>query len=185
MKIAQLGQPVLRRVADPVPLDQIASPEFQKLLDGMLETIIIARGAGLAAPQVFTSLRVFLAGVLPPKILGRDPEIEAFINPQITVLTDETTDAWEGCLSFRELLVVVTRPTKVRIDYIDRQGQARSLELEDFKARIVLHEYDHLDGILTLDHAKSTLDIVKASEIDDVRAARGEIVEKDEEEHLA
>src|SRR4029077_4405910 len=90
----------------------------------------------------------------------------------LTPLTDETTIAWEGCLSFPELLVLVPRFTSVRIDYINAKGEPVTRELDDFPARVVQHEFDHIEGILTLDRAASTRDIVKASEIEDVREAR-------------
>jgi peptide deformylase len=78
---------------------------------------------------------------------------------------------WEGCLSFPELLVLVPRFRHVRIDYLNLNGEPEALELEDFAARVVQHEYDHLDGILTIDRAASTLHIIKASEIDAAREA--------------
>jgi peptide deformylase len=170
LTIAQLGQPVLRKPADEVPPEEVASPEFQKFLDDMLETLRAANGAGLAAPQVFRERRVFLAAILPPLAEGQPPGVEIFINPQVTPLSDERALAWEGCLSFLELLVLVPRHRRVRVDYLGRDGQPRALALEGFPARVVQHEYDHLDGILTLDRAPSTRFIVKSSEIDAVLA---------------
>ena len=168
LKIAQLGQPVLRQVAAEVSADEVRSPEFQQFLRDMHETLEASRGVGLAAPQVFRSQRVFLAAVLPPASEGARAGVETFINPQVTFLTDEGVAAWEGCLSFQELLVLVPRCRAVRVDYLDAGGNPRTLELTDFPARVVQHEFDHLNGILTIDRADSTLDIVKASEIDAV-----------------
>jgi peptide deformylase len=166
LTIAQLGQPVLRKVAAAVPADEIASPEFQQFLDAMHETLRAANGAGLAAPQVFAGHRVFLAAILPPPAEDQPPGVEFFINPRLTPLSDQTGLAWEGCLSFAELLVLVPRRRRVRVDYLDRHGRPKALELEGFPARVVQHEYDHLEGILTLDRAPSPRYIVKASEID-------------------
>lgn len=177
LDVAQLGQPVLRQITAAVPIEQIASPQFQQLLGAMFETLAAAKGVGLAAPQVFVGLRVFLAAVLPPEKAVDDegeevpPDVEAFINPKITPLTDEKTYAWEGCLSFAELLVLVPRFRAVRIEYVNADGDPAALELEGFPARVVQHEFDHLEGVLTIDRAESTLHIVKASEIDAVRAA--------------
>jgi peptide deformylase len=168
LEIAQLGQPVLRLVAAPVPLDQIRKPPLQEFLAEMTETLREAKGAGLAAPQVFASLRMFLAVVVPPENEGDPPIAETFINPKITPLTDETARAWEGCLSFPELLVLVPRFRAVRIEYVNAQAEACALELEGFPARVVQHEFDHLEGILTIDRAESTRQIIKASEIDAV-----------------
>jgi peptide deformylase len=94
--------------------------------------------------------------------------VEIFINPRLTPLGPEQSLSWEGCLSFVELLVLVPRSRRVRVDYLDRQGRPRALELGGFPARVAQHENDHLDGVLTLDRARSTRDIVKASEIDAV-----------------
>ena len=168
LKIAQLGQPVLREVAREVAAAEIATPEFQQLLADMRETLADAGGVGLAGPQVFAGQRVFLALVLPPGQPGERPGLEAFINPRLAALSDEVVQGWEGCLSFQELLVLVPRYRAVRIDYLDAAGQPRALTLEGFPARVVQHEFDHLEGVLTIDRAESTLDIVKASEIDAV-----------------
>jgi peptide deformylase len=173
LRIAQLGQPVLRQRAVEVSDEEIRSPEFQRLIDDMLEALREAKGAGLAGPQVFAGKRLFLALVKPGQE-GEERQPEVFINPRITGASREQEAAWEGCLSFVELLVLVTRPLAVRVEYLDRHGQPQTLELHHFPARVVLHEFDHLEGILTIDRAASSLDIVKASEIDTVREARGE-----------
>jgi peptide deformylase len=171
LMIAQLGQPVLRQVATEVAPAEIHTPAFHQFLQDMIETLQAAEGAGLAGPQVFSSRRVFLAGVLPPSGEDAPPGVEVFINPRITALSPEAALAWEGCLSFPELLVLVERHSRVRIDYLNRQGEARTLELEGRPARVVQHELDHLDGVLTLDRAPSTRHIIKASELDAVLTA--------------
>jgi peptide deformylase len=168
MEIAQLGQPVLREVAVDVPPERIGRQPFQELVGDMLETLREHKGAGLAAPQVFAGVRLFLAAILPPEKEDGPRGVEVFINPKLTPLTDETSSAWEGCLSFPELLVLVPRFRSVHIEYLNANGEPRSLELEGFAARVVQHEFDHIEGILTIDRADSTRDIIKASEIDDV-----------------
>jgi peptide deformylase len=168
LKIAQLGQPILRQPAAPIPPQEIGSPEVQRLIDDMLQTLREANGAGLAGPQVFANWRVFLAAVLPPETPDGPPEVEVFINPHLSATSGGMALAWEGCLSFAELLVKVARYRRVRIEYQDRHGAPRILDLEGFPARVVQHEYDHLEGVLTLDRALSSRHIVKASEIDAV-----------------
>jgi peptide deformylase len=168
VKIAQLGQPVLRQVAAEVPAAEIPGATFQQFLKDMHETLRSASGAGLAAPQVYDSRQVFLAAILPPASEDAPAEVEVFINPRITAASEETASAWEGCLSFPELLVRVSRPRQVRIEYLDAHAQPRQLDLEGFPARVVLHEYDHLQGILTIDRAASSLHIIKASEAEEV-----------------
>jgi len=125
---------------------------------------------GLAAPQVFVSLRIFLALVRLPEDETEPPAIEAFINPILSFPSADSESAWEGCLSFPELMVLVPRHTRLQVDYYDLTGQRKALELAGFAARVVQHEYDHLDGILTIDRAASTRDIIKASEIDAVKS---------------
>jgi peptide deformylase len=176
LPIAQLGQPVLRQPAEPLPPDAIGSAEVQAFLQAMKATLAEAGGVGLAAPQVFVSRRIFLAQVaLPPE----DEEVpmpppEVLINPRIVAIAGEPEAAWEGCLSFPELLVLVSRQPRVRVEYLDEAGQPKALDLEGFPARVVQHEHDHLEGILTLDRAASSRDIVKASEIEAVLRERGE-----------
>ena len=168
LKIAQLGQPVLRQLATEVPAETIRTPEFQQFLEDMWDTLEASGGVGLAAPQVFDRRRVFLAAIVPPETEDDDPGMEVLINPRVEPLSDEMAAAWEGCLSFSELLVLVPRYKRLRVDYLDADGEPRSVELADFPARVVQHELDHLDGVLTIDRAVSTRHIIKASEIDAV-----------------
>jgi peptide deformylase len=172
LPIAQLGQPILRIEARPLPVEAVASPEFQAFIQAMRETLEAAGGVGLAGPQVFADVRIFLARVRAPGAEGEPSPAEVFINPQITITSEERVSRWEGCLSFPELLVLVPRAKQVRIAYVNEHGEAREQQLVDFPARVVQHEYDHLDGILTLDRAASTLHIIKASEADSVLKER-------------
>lgn len=171
LKIAQLGQPVLRTRASEVSAEEIASPEFQRFLLEMLETVESEKGAGLAAPQVFSSRRVFLAILDVPDDEDAPRRYTALINPRIVAASEETQQAWEGCLSFPELVVLVRRHAAVRIEYLDGAGQSHSADLKGFPARVVQHELDHLNGILTIDRAASTRDIIKASELEAVHVA--------------
>jgi peptide deformylase len=168
LKIAQLGQPVLWQVAQAVPLEEIASEAFQSFLKDMLATLRLHEGAGLAAPQVYSSRRVFLAAIMPAPDDDAPPEVEVFINPRLTQITEEQIESWEGCLSFPELVVKVPRFTQIRVDYLNAQGKPAALRLEGFPARVIQHEYDHLEGILTLDRMASPRDIIKTSEADEI-----------------
>jgi peptide deformylase len=175
LPIAQLGQPVLRSVAEPVPEEFFGAAQFEEFVQRMQATLVEAQGAGLAGPQVFLGRRVFLARVAEGEEEGQAPPAEVFINPTILERSGEPEAAWEGCLSFPELLVLVSRSTRIRVAYRDMRGAEKVLDLEGFQARVVQHEYDHLDGILTIDRAASTRDIVKHSEIQAVLRDRGEI----------
>jgi peptide deformylase len=182
LKIAQLGQPVLRQVAQEVSLEEIKTPAFQQFIDDIQATLAEQRGAGLAAPQVFASKRLFLAAVHPPSEPEAAPGVEVFINPKIVAVSAEKAAAWEGCLSFPELLVLVQRVRGLRVEFLTRQGEPRTLELHGFPARVIQHECDHLDGILTLDRAESTKYIIKASEIDAVDKQIHNDISRDTEE---
>jgi peptide deformylase len=179
LPIAQLGQPVLRQVAAPLPEELFGTPGLREFLAAMHATLEASNGAGLAAPQVFMSRRIFLARVLPPPAEDQPGGVEVFINPTIVECYGEEAAAWEGCLSFPELLVLVSRPQRVRVAYRDAEGASKVLDLERFAARVVQHENDHLDGILTIDRAASTRDIVKASEIQAVLRDHGELGAED------
>jgi peptide deformylase len=174
LKIAQLGQPILRRVADEVAPAELASEEFQRFLREMEETMIAFGGVGLAAPQVFVGKRVFLARIVPPAEGSEEPGTLTVVNPRILAASEETATAWEGCLSFSELQVLVPRARRVIVEFLDAAGQSRRLDASEFPARVIQHENDHLDGILTVDRAPSTRYIVKSSEMDAVLAELGE-----------
>jgi peptide deformylase len=171
LTIAQLGQPVLRQTARPIDRADIGTPAVQQLIDDMLQTLAASGGVGLAAPQVFVSQRVFLAAIFPNDDPEGPPGVEVLVNPQIVGVSVETATAWEGCLSFSELLVLVERPLAVRVEYLNRQAEPLTLELHGFAARIIQHENDHLNGILTIDRAVSTHHIIKASEFEAVKQA--------------
>ncbi len=145
LRVAQMGHPVLRLVAEPVDPAEIRTPPFQAFLDDMLETMEEYDGAGLAAPQVYTSIRAV--------VLTLDPEVgpEFLINPVITPLSDLTTRTVEGCLSVEDLRGKVERPAHVRLEALDRFGRAKAYELQGFPAVVVQHECDHLDGVLYVD----------------------------------
>jgi len=152
-----MGHPVLRKPAVPVtdPLD----PEVQRLIDDMIETMIDANGAGLAAPQVYQSLRlvVFQAPGERSDAPGDDMDEEAFdhtaplsvlINPVIEILGPDMQTGWEGCLSVPGLRGAVARHSHIRYSGLDRTGRPVSRVARGFHARVVQHECDHLDGIL-------------------------------------
>ena len=160
LPIYAYGQPVLRERAAEVDGD---SPELQALLDDMVETMRGASGAGLAAPQVGRSLRVFVADLssyaddLARENGGEVPDYArgplVFINPEVVVdETSDDVDAEEGCLSIPDLRETVWRPDRLRVRFLDRHFEPQELDAEGPLARVVQHELDHLDGVLYLDH---------------------------------
>lgn len=157
LKVARLGHPVLRRVAEPVSPGAIGSPRIQRLVDDMLETMAEYDGAGLAAPQVHVPQRIVIYGVDENP---RYPDAEAvpltvLIDPCITPLTKTQEEDWEGCLSLPDLRGLVPRCTRVRVEGWGRDGRPLRFDADGFHARVVQHECDHLDGILYVDRMRS------------------------------
>jgi peptide deformylase len=157
LKVARLGHPVLREVAKPVDPRAIHTPQFQRFVDDMIETMREYDGAGLAANQVHTLLQVAVIEVLGNP---RYPDVPAvplmvLINPVVTPLTDETEEGWEGCLSVPDMRGMVPRFTAARLQCLDREGQLIDVVAKDFFARVCQHETDHLNGIVYLDRMRS------------------------------
>lgn len=157
LKVARLGHPVLRRVADPVPPEAIASAEIQRLVDDLIETMIEYDGAGLAAPQVHVPKQVVVFEVddNPRYPNAADVPLTVLINPKITPVTLEMAEDWEGCLSVPGLRGRVPRHTAVRVEAWDRAGRQLDYVARDFHARVVQHECDHLFGKVFLDRMAS------------------------------
>jgi len=150
-KIARMGHPILRKTAEPVP--DPAAPEIQALIADMIETMKDADGAGLAAPQVYESVRIviFHAPVDRAEAGGDGDEtapLTILINPEIEILSNEMAEGWEGCLSVPGLRGLVPRYTHLRYSGIDQNGRLIEREARGFHARVVQHECDHLDGLL-------------------------------------
>lgn len=157
LKVAHLGHPILRRIAEPVPPEAIGAPDLQRLIDDMLETMDDHDGAGLAAPQVHVSKRVVIYGV---EANPRYPDAETIpltvlVNPVITPVGKEQEEDWEGCLSVPDLRGKVPRFTRVRVEAYGRDGRPLRFAAADFHARVIQHECDHLDGKVYLDRMRS------------------------------
>jgi len=157
LKVAHLGHPILRQVAEPVSPEAIRAPDIQRLIDDMFETMDDHDGAGLAAPQVHVSRRIVIYGV---EANPRYPDAETvpltvLVNPKITPVGAEQDEDWEGCLSVPDLRGMVPRFTHVEVEAYGRDGKALCFTAEGFHARVVQHECDHLDGKVYLDRMRS------------------------------
>jgi len=146
--VLRMGDPRLLEVS--LPVKNFRTAELQDLLQDMRDTMAHLNGAGLAAPQIGVGLRVVVFGV---QSNPRYPDVEevpetVLINPEITPLTAEEEQAWEGCLSVPGMRGVVPRWQQVRYQGFDEWGKAFSREVAGFHARVVQHECDHLDGVL-------------------------------------
>ncbi|MEM7433005.1 MAG: peptide deformylase [Pseudomonadota bacterium] len=149
--ILRIGDPRLRRVAEPVT--EFATDSLHTLISDMFETMHAADGAGLAAPQIGINLRLMIFGV---EATPRYPDAEAvpktvLINPGYEVLSDATAGMWEGCLSVPGMRGYVTRSSHIRYWGFDVNGERIERETNGYHSIVFLHEYDHLDGILYTD----------------------------------
>ncbi len=152
LKVARIGTPVVRQKAQPVGASKIRTPEIQRLIDDMIETMHEYDGVGLAAPQIHVGLRLAVIEVPASDERARDAvPLTVLVNPVVTPIGDETIAGWEGCLSVPDLRGEVPRFARLRLEALDRKGKPFSVEASDFFARVVQHECDHLDGTVYLD----------------------------------
>jgi peptide deformylase len=166
LKIAQVGEPVLRQVARLLTLEEIASNEIQKLVVDMQETMRDAPGVGLAAPQVGLTLQLaviedreeYLKDISLDQLRERERRPVAFhviINPKIVETTDTKTEFFEGCLSLAGFSAIVPRACSVRVECLDERGQPETIGATGWYARVLQHEIDHLQGNLYIDRMHS------------------------------
>ena len=155
--IVAFGDPVLKSEAEEIEKD---FPDLEKLIADMWETMYEADGVGLAAPQIGMSIRLFVADGSP---FGEgedgDPDCLGFkrvmINPVIFESSEEKCVMEEGCLSIPGIKEEVERPVSIKIEYYDENWELKEENLSGIAARIVQHEYDHLEGIMIPDHLTS------------------------------
>ena len=157
--VLRIGHPALRKCAAEVPDDWFGSERLQQLIDDLFDTKSACSGAGLAAPQIDEPWRVFVVGMgRNPRYPDADPLPErVVINPEIKSIGDELISGWEGCLSVPGLRGEVERWQRIHLKWQDREGAFYTEELEDFHARVVQHEKDHLDGVLFPDRLTTPL----------------------------
>lgn len=149
LKIARMGHPVLLRRAEDVA--DVTAPEITSLIEDMMETLKDAGGVGLAAPQVHVSKRVFLYFVPESRSEGEDDppcDVQVLINPVLEPVGEEQVPRLEGCLSIPGLRGEVPRYRRVRYAGYDQKGNPVQGVASGFRANVMQHEMDHLDGIL-------------------------------------
>ncbi len=144
------GSPMLRKVSEPIAADY---PGLQQLIKDMFDTMHASDGVGLAAPQIGKSIRIFVVDATP--WADEDPRLEgfakAFINPEIYERFGEEELFNEGCLSVPGIHEDVCRPTKIKMRYMDEHFVEHDEEFDGYAARIIQHEYDHLEGHMFVD----------------------------------
>jgi peptide deformylase len=152
--IVAYGHPALRKVAEPISQGH---PGLKEIISNLYETMYAASGVGIAAPQVALSIRLFVVDGTPMERDGREMEElqgwkKVFINPE---MIEEKGEEWafeEGCLSIPDVREDVYRPGVIRLRYHDEHFKVHEEEFTGLKARVIQHEYDHLEGILFVDH---------------------------------
>jgi peptide deformylase len=164
LEIAQLGNPILRHPSQPVA--NITDKKIQNLIDSLIETAALAKGVGIAAPQVSQSYRIFVVASRPNYRYPNAPIMEptAMINPQIVAHSHEIVKDWEGCLSIPGLRGLISRYQSIEVEYTSQNGQQCGKVLTDFIARIFQHELDHLNGLVFLDRLESSQDLYTEQE---------------------
>jgi peptide deformylase len=153
LKVARMGHPVLRAKARFLDRGDIVAPDTQRLIDDMIETMVEYHGVGLAGPQVHEGVRLFVATLNAENGEGTSEPV-AIINPEITIVGGELVEDWEGCLSIPDFRGRVPRYARLRVDALDRHGHKVEFTAEDFFARVIQHEFDHLMGKVYLDRMR-------------------------------
>ena len=153
LKVARLGHPTIRALAQSVEPAAIVTSQFQQLLDDMVETMREYSGVGLAAPQVHLGIQLAVLEVHEHPRYPDLPDVPltVLINPAVTILDQTKIEDWEGCLSVPELRGRVPRFKQLRVTALGRDAQPIEIVASDFHARVIQHETDHLKGEIYLD----------------------------------
>ena len=153
LPILQLGDPILRQPARRISREELASVSMQTFIDDLIATMDAANGAGIAAPQVGHSVAIAVVHVQDNPRYPYKPNVPltVFVNPTLTLLTDDVEMLYEGCLSVPNLRGMVPRHMHVRVDAWDRQGAPIVIEARGLTAGTYQHEFDHLEGLLFVD----------------------------------
>ena len=159
IKIASVGDPVLRNIARPLRPEEIVSDRIRELIEHMRETLSDAAGVGLAAPQIGEPVQLaivedkaeYQANLTPPELTERERcpvPFHVLINPEIELLSPPDVSFFEGCLSLPGFMAIVPRARRVKVRAFNEAGELREIEAEGWYARILQHDIDHLRGDL-------------------------------------
>ncbi|MCH1553149.1 MAG: peptide deformylase, partial [Luminiphilus sp.] len=158
-EIIRMGHPTLRLLAEPYPIEKIGSDDCHELIEDLRDTLTAAGGIGLAAPQINIPVQVAVVDIPAGPTRYGDlwaVPFSVYINPKLTALDNSRAGYWEGCLSVPGLRGYVVRPQRVKVDFIDLDGNEQSLIAEGFTATVFQHEFDHLASKLYIDHISDT-----------------------------
>jgi peptide deformylase len=165
IRVSQIGNAVIRRRADEVafPLGRTERALIKRLITSMRRSNLV----GMAAPQIGKSIRIFVTEVRKTRYRNMNTDkLRVFINPEIVSMSDATELGYEGCGSVAqsELFGEVERAKEISVRWYDEEGKQHSNEFSGFLARVIQHEYDHLEGIVFLDKLKTTRTAMSGSE---------------------
>jgi peptide deformylase len=162
MKIALVGETILKTIATPVSGEEFATVQLRDFIETLLKVMLAAQGIGIAAPQVFDPRAIMFVASRANERYPDAPDMHpmVLINPKIMAASKTQVWQWEGCLSVPGLRGRVLRPDWVDVSFYDADGVFQHRRFEGFVGRIFLHEYDHLIGKTWLDHISSTDDIM-------------------------
>jgi len=165
LEVIRLGHPALRSIAEPVPEAWFSSGRLHDFGRGLIRTMLEEEGVGLAAPQVAEELRLF-AYWLPAHDGALEIEPTVVVNPEIRIVDPELEEGWEGCLSIPGLRGLVPRARRIKVKGRTLDGDGLSLTASGFHARVIQHEFDHLDGVVFLDRMTSAQSLAFEEELD-------------------
>lgn len=165
------GEPVLRKTAEEV---DVQGTDWKPLVEDMFETMYHANGVGLAAPQIGKAIRLFVIDSEPFREAFPNAQIfkGAFINPVITEEWGEDFVFAEGCLSLPHINEDVTRKSQIHIEYYDENGNFHEEDHSGIVARIIQHEYDHLEGKVFVDHLSPIKKMVLKRQLNDIACGK-------------
>ncbi len=180
LKVARLGHPVIRNPAALVGPEEIQSQEIQKLIDDMIDTMREYDGVGLAAPQIHVSKQIAVLEVNENVRYPRMSKVllTVLINPKISSRSKNLIEGWEGCLSIPDMRGLVPRNASLVCEAVDRNGKSIKIEAADFFARVIQHEYDHLQGNVYLDRMTNMKSLTHLNEFARFHSSAQEEVEE-------
>ena len=178
LTIVRLGHPALRTPAQAVAKQDIASPQLERLIDDLVETMRAAGSVGLSAPQVGIGQQVFVYEIPDdPEVPGDAVPLKVILNPMLVAQPGRLVYDWEGCTSVPDLRGLVPRHPSVRIRGLDRAGESVDAVASGLEGRVIQHEYDHLNGMLFLDRMRDLRSLAFSAEWERYMAGDGERVE--------
>jgi len=164
LNVARLGNPVIRKPAEAIPKEAITTPEIQRLIDDMVDTMHEHEGVGIAAPQVHVSKQVAVIEAKTDARSERPIPLTVLINPRIVASSKTLVEDWEGCLSVHDLRGKVPRAEWVDVEAFNRKGERVKFHAEGFFARVIQHECDHLAGKVFLDRMPALVTLTHLQE---------------------